>query len=209
MFHDMHTPSPIAAALTGILLAINRWVYRFWDHRHPRTPELGTVLKRLQNWRRRLEALVLAWERDQLPGRRPGRPRARTASARAPMPGRRGWAVGLIAYDLGGLLQDFANRDDIKALVQATPQAGRILRPMLHAFAEPLPDHLKLPPRPRRVRTPKPREPRLRLRPISFTRAQIARMTAGELTAIYGRLPPHFPLPIPNLNLIRRKIAAG
>jgi hypothetical protein len=34
-------------------------------------------------------------------------------------------------------------------------------------------------------------------------------MTAAELTAIYGRMPPHFNLPIPNFNYIRRKIAAG
>jgi hypothetical protein len=34
-------------------------------------------------------------------------------------------------------------------------------------------------------------------------------MSAAELTAQYGRLPPHFPLPIRNLGYIRRKIAAG
>jgi hypothetical protein len=34
-------------------------------------------------------------------------------------------------------------------------------------------------------------------------------MTAAELRVHYGPLPPHFPLPIPNLNYIRRKIAAG
>jgi hypothetical protein len=100
---------------------------------------------------------------------------------------------------------------DTQALVAAAPQAGRILRPLCHTIGVELPDWLKLPKRPRKPRPPKPPKPRKeRQGPArGFTRRQIDAMSVAELRAHYGRLPPHFPLPIPNICYIRRKIAAG
>lgn len=113
--------------------------------------------------------------------------------------------AGPLAYML------YEQNPEARALVAAAPRAGRLLRPLCRIFGVRVPDWLKLPRRPRKPRPPKPAVPRvLRRTPArGFTRQQIEGMTAAELKAHYGPLPPHFPLPIPNLNLIRRKIPAG
>ncbi len=103
---------------------------------------------------------------------------------------------------------------EVKALVAAAPQTGRLLRPLCLLFEMPVPDYLRLPKRVRKPRAPKPRATpsarKERQGPArGFTRKQIDAMSVADLLAHYGRLPPHFPLPIPNLNYIRRKIAAG
>jgi hypothetical protein len=102
---------------------------------------------------------------------------------------------------------------EMQALVEVAPQAGRLLRPLCRLFEMEVPAYLRLPrapkaPRPRRKRAPKPLEPRpAKIRQL--TRREIDGMTAAELVAHYGRLPPHFPLPFRNLNHVRRRIAAG
>ncbi|MBN9561433.1 MAG: hypothetical protein J0H14_12000, partial [Alphaproteobacteria bacterium] len=59
---------------------------------------------------------------------------------------------GMRAYDLelGRLLDD----PEMRAFLAAVPQAGRLLRPLWRRLTtEPLPEILRLPPRPRRPRT--------------------------------------------------------
>eukprot|EP01035_Chromulina_nebulosa_P052238 gene52238-71235_t len=62
-------------------------------------------------------------------------------------------------------------------------------------FGATQPAWLALPRRARKPRAPKPpKPPRLRQTPArGFTRAQIAQMTAADLLAHYGRLPPALP----------------
>jgi hypothetical protein len=105
------------------------------------------------------------------------------------------------------MLQD----PEARALAEAAPQAGRLFRPLCHMLGLDQPEWLRLPKRPRKPRKPRPPKPRKpRQGPArGFTRRQIDGMTAAQLLAHYGKLPPHFPLPIRNLNYIRRKIAAG
>ncbi len=182
-------------------------------------PLLSLVLRRMWRLIARFDRLVLAWERDQLPTPRLRAPRPATAR-KAPtpalrLPARFGWLGKLVpaaqagAGPLAHMLWE--QPDEARALVAAAPQAGRILRPLCRIFGVTPPDWLKLPRRPRKPRPAKPAAPpRLRQTPArGFTRRQIEAMTGAELKAHYGPLPPHFPLPIPNLNLIRRKIAAG
>ena len=176
------------------------------------------VWNRLNRTLARLDRLVVRWQSGALRpprARKPATPRApakRTPPA-TKLPTRQAWLLHLIP--LAGQHQDrvkaILDDAEIAALVAAAPQAGRLLRPLARMFGLPLSDHLKLPPRQRKPRAPKPpKPPRLRQTPArGFTRAQIARMSVAELRALYAPLPPHFPLPIPNLNLIRRKIAAG
>ena len=208
----MHSFTPLGTALYGILILLREVIARHASAFRAQAPGAVAAWERVNRLFHRFEALVLAWERGQLPTPRPRAPRIRKPASRAPRPGGFAWLGRLVpgTGGFGGTLLVFLEREDIKALITAAPQAGRILRPMLHALGWEPPAHLKLPPRPPRPRKPRPKaEPRRRLTPIHLTRAQIDRMTAAELTHLFGRLPPHFPLPIPNLNHIRRKIAAG
>jgi hypothetical protein len=120
----------------------------------------------------RLDRLVHRWRTNTLPTprRRPqgAPPRARTpANPRPvhpghrvlpPIPRRRGWLLLLVqpAAQLRPAFIDFLTRDDIRQLVADAPQAGRLLRPLCHALAAPLPDWLRLPRRPRKPTAPKP-----------------------------------------------------
>ena len=64
--------------------------------------------------------------------------------------------------EAGAWLHYFLQRDDMPAFLAAVPRAGRLLRPLCHMLGVPLPEYLKLPPRPRKPRARKPRTPRAR-----------------------------------------------
>jgi len=52
-------------------------------------------------------------------------------------------------------LQALLDDPEMRALLAASPQAGRILRPLWRKLSpRPLPDVLRLPPRPRRAKPP-------------------------------------------------------
>jgi hypothetical protein len=185
-------------------------------------PLLDLVMGRLWRVIGRFDRLVLKWERGQLPAARV-RARRATAARKAAtpvlrLPARFGWLLKLVPLAHMGnghlryMLED--PESGARELVAAAPQAGRILRPLCRILGTPVPDWLALPKRKRKPRPPQPRATPSargeRQGPArGFTRRQIDGMTAAELLAHYGRLPPHFPLPIPNLGYIRRKIAAG
>ena len=59
--------------------------------------------------------------------------------------------------EAGGWLSNFLHRDDMPAFLAAVPRAGRLLRPLCHMLGVAPPEFLKLPSRPRKPRTPKPR----------------------------------------------------
>jgi len=74
-------------------------------------------------------------------------------------PRRRGWVTRMAppCAEAGGWLSYFLHRDDMPAFLAAVPRAGRLLRPLCHMLGVTPPEYLRLPPRPRRPRTPRPR----------------------------------------------------
>ena len=150
------------------------------------TLALGPLMPLLYNYLgrtvRRLDALVLKWERDQLPARpcasRPTRttpaPRDATPAPKTPgLPTKNGWLLAchppLGMYS--GAVEQLLTDPDTRALLAAAPQAGRLLRPLARMFGLALPEWLRLPKRPRKPPAPKPRKPRedlSDLRPIAI-----------------------------------------
>jgi hypothetical protein len=180
---------------------------------------LGLMVTRVWRLKQRLEALYNRFRTGTLPARRAQPSRAGQAAkpwpARVYVSGKRAWLVAICGWQTAGAagqLQHWLTHPDMPNFLAVAPQAGRHLRPLLHALGLQCPDYLKLPPRPRKPRVPKasPKPGRPRQTPErGFTRAQIDQMSAADLRAHYGRLPPHANLPIPNLNYIRRKIGLG
>ncbi len=171
-------------------------------------PLLNLVWGRLTRLLTRLDRLTRLWEADRLPTPRPRRPA--TPRQRPPpelrQPTGHGWLARLLGPNFGpagvaALLQD----PDARALFEAAPQAGRIFRPLCRLLGVDQPDWLRLPPRPRKPRAPKPPRPESRTAMIRRWR----RMTGAELSAEFSPLPPHFNLPIPGYQAIRRKIRAA
>jgi hypothetical protein len=177
----------------------------------------------------RLDRLVVRWQAGEDMRPRARKPRAEGAApvaAKPPvlrLPARQMWLTKILQPVAWQILQwssaitQLLDDPEVKALVAAAPQTGRLLRPLCLLFEMPVPEYLRLP---KRVRKPRaPRAPKPRATPSArrerqgpargFTRKQIDAMSVADLLAHYGKLPPHFPLPIPNLNYIRRKIATG
>ena len=65
----------------------------------------------------------------------------------------------MCSSDLSDLERMFSEPEFL-ALLQAAPQAGRIVRPLCRALGIPLPQILQLPQRPRREKPPRARKPR-------------------------------------------------
>lgn len=95
-----------------------------------------------------------------LPARpRPPRPRPDRDPANPRLTRSRGWlrrALGPNSINHGTQIIHMLVRPDMPAFLAATPQAARILRPILHLLAIDLPAELALPPRPPRIRPPRP-----------------------------------------------------
>jgi hypothetical protein len=72
------------------------------------------------------------------------------------LPRKFGWLIRFVPYEaacFGSQLQHQLSRPEMVALIEAAPQAGRILRPLCWMLAIPLPPILRLPPK---QRIPKP-----------------------------------------------------
>ncbi len=170
---------------------------------------------RLRKTLLRLDRLTLRWQAGRLRPRAPARPRPKPATPRPPaarLPASQGWLAKMLAPDPGeillhnGQILQLLEDPEVRALVAAAPQAGRLLRPLARAFNLPLPEYLRLPSRPRKPRPRKPRAPRP---PSPGTLAKRFRhMTGAELAVWFCPIPPHFNLPIPGWRKIRRKIIA-
>jgi hypothetical protein len=73
------------------------------------------------------------------------------------LPRKFGWLIRFVPYEaacFGSQLQHLMSQPEMMALIEAAPQAGRILRPLCWMLAIPLPPSLRLPRRP-----PKPKPP--------------------------------------------------
>ena len=180
-------------------------------------PLLGLLWNRISRTIRLFTRLAALWRVGTLPTPRPiraGRKRPPAPAKLLQIPGNRTWLLtltGTAAAVASASVRALMTDAELRRFLAECPQAARHLRPLCQMLgmssSDPELAPIRLPPRPRK---PRPKaEPKRRLTPLRFTRAQIDKMTAAELTYLYGKLPPHFPLPIPNLNHIRRKIAAG
>ena len=172
----MHSPTSLSENLARTVDLLREKVGQHAVKFRALAPLILLVWNRICRLRNRFTRLMLLWERGQLPT---PRPRAKRPSQPHPKPELRlptgkMWLVKLVPFTAEniGHIEGLLNDPDIKALVAAHPQAGRILRPWARMFGIALPDHLKLPPRaPRKPRPPKPRRPKIDLsdlRPIAI-----------------------------------------
>jgi len=139
-------------------------------------PLLILVWNRLSRLRRRFAALAGKFHAGTLPAPRTPRRRARPTTERPPsqLPRKPGWLGRLLPepWWLGGCrdpLRRLLKDPELLALLAATPQAGRLLRPLYCLLGDPPPPVLQLPNRPRRPRPkaePKPKPPK----PVDITR---------------------------------------
>jgi hypothetical protein len=71
------------------------------------------------------------------------------------LPRKFGWLIRFVPYEaacFGSQLQHQLSQPEMIALIEAAPQAGRILRPLCWMLAIPIPPSLRLPPKPRKPR---------------------------------------------------------
>jgi hypothetical protein len=156
---------------------------------------------RLERLGNRLTRLYDHWQQGTLPKPRPKTARPKTTQRpttpqipELPAPGMplvnapprlprgRGWITRRIPESgpSAGQLHDLLQQPNIQDFVQAAPQAARLLRPLCHALGVDQPAWLKLPPRPRAQRRPRPPKPRrlkltdptLNLRPYEIAAAR-------------------------------------
>ena len=103
---------------------------------------------RVARMRTRLERLVALWRAGKLP--LPRAPRVQVAAERKPagdkqiFPTGRNWLAGRIGYEAaayGSQLRHLLTEAECVAFMEACPQAGRILRPLLRMLSgDPLPE---------------------------------------------------------------------
>jgi hypothetical protein len=103
---------------------------------------------------------------EPLPGEAsPGQPTPDPTPPRQPerlLPRKFGWLIRFVPYEaacFGSQLQHQFSQPEMVALLEAAPQAGRILRPLCWMLAIPLPPNLRLPGKPRKPRPPKQPRP--------------------------------------------------
>jgi hypothetical protein len=146
-------------------------------------PLIVLTVDRLRHLLARFNSLAARAQAGKLrpPRRRTVRPRAAPPPGDAPPPGEApsdnpapdpkpprqrerllpqkfGWLIRFVPYEaacFGSQLQHQLSQPEMVALIEAAPQAGRILRPLCWMLAIPLPPNLRLPPRPRKPRPPR------------------------------------------------------
>ena len=170
------TRTELGAAWAVVIDGIASVVKHFAAHLPAIAPLLMAIHCRFPPIIARLDRLIQRWHAGTLPPPRPSR--AGTARRKTPLrPDRprhqtgRFWLIRLVQrtaqYAPG--IEILLARPDTRALVEAAPQAGRLIRPLCRAFGLVQPDWLRLPPRPPRPRPaprrhpPGPRSPRPRL----------------------------------------------
>lgn len=189
VIHPFHIIA-VATALCAPLAQTLSRVCALVSNHIPRAPRLAPVLTlayhRINRMVRRLDRLVAHWQAGTLPKPRPSRtrqPRRKQPDSDQPMPPRlprgRAWLVRLVqpTAQLAGQVETFLATPETRALVEAAPQAGRLLRPLCRALGIAPPDWLRLPARPRPPRKPRtkpPRPPATPYRPLpAYVRAAV------------------------------------
>ena len=155
-------PDAISASLRLILLGL-RSVIGMWGLDGPRTVLLSNRIGRVFG---RIERMLMRFRAGKL---RLGSQRTETTrqvlAHRVPaivLPRRFGWLVIAGKHQAAGYgcqLQALLQEPDMAALLEAAPQAKRMLRPLCRALAIELPWTIT-PPRPPRPRKPRPSRPK-------------------------------------------------
>ncbi len=180
----------------GLLVERLRWTLADWVDRNPRNRDvLGPLAlllwKYLQRTTRKLAALhaqfaagTLAPRKDRAP-RRAAEPAESTPPERSKLPGGPVLARFGAGY-LGAWLLALVDDPEMQALLAASPQAGRLLRPLWRRLTnDPLPAPLRLPPKPPRSEQP--------LAPAALAAAPPDATTPNALAHAPPQVPPQVP----------------
>lgn len=160
-FQPTNLQSDIARRLAEIVHVLGSIVRR-WPAWPPIVnPLLGLAFARLRRAVFRLDRLVVRWRTGNL---RPKSARPRTSPRPKPprpelrAPARNAWLLHILQPMAHGqsYLRDLLADPEIQALIEAAPQAGRLFRPLCRMFGLPVPENLRLPPRPPRAPKPAP-----------------------------------------------------
>ncbi len=184
--------SPITL-LTNIFRDLHAAIAPLIGRDLPRAPILPLLQAYLLRTIERLAALHARWQSNTLPRPRPARVRpARPHQAVRPrLPTTPAWivhAVGFHAANHASQLTYLLATPDLAAFLAATPQAGRLLRPIARMLGTQLPPALTLPSPPPRPRRPRPRPPQPAPAPEprhgKYTPAEIRRYRPGPMPAL-------------------------
>ena len=106
---------------------------------------------RLNRLTARFQALFARWQTNTLPMPRIRASRPYTPREYLRLPTTPGWINQRIAEaaPCAGTLDILLQHPELPKFLQQAPQAGRLLRPLLHALGLTLPPYLRLPPRPK------------------------------------------------------------
>ena len=179
------TPHPLAERFAWMITWFSRMMGVEAYRRRVDGPSGAAALRRIERLGRRFAELVAMWQAGTLPAVRPARPRpasARVAKPRPPglLPWGFNWFRKLFpetAAPFSGTLLEMLHGDpQMVALAAATPQAGRIVRPMCWMLGVKPPEYMQLPRRPRRPRPPRPKVAKKPLTPEQVD-AKVARMS--------------------------------
>jgi len=186
---EFSSPSSSYQSLLAVLRAL-RGEVGGWELRGVFNHLLAMLLyRRLGEICRKIERLAARFQAGRLWRRAPGVPRiGRPGSGRARLwPGRFGWLVRAASHQAAGYgaqLSDILGQPEMVALLQAAPQAARILRPVCRMLA--LEESLLRPGEV--VAEPQAKAPRVKRRrvrkPIDWGRIPLPR---GVLTAMRQR----------------------
>ena len=147
-----------AVVINGVCTMLGLYAVKLRD----RSVLLSDIHWRVARMLRRLDHLALRWQANTLPKPRTRAPRPRPDRPARParLPTGRYWLVKALqpTAQFTPHIEAFLARPDTRALVEAAPQAGRILRPLCRGYGIELPPWLALP------RSPPP-PPRVRLKP--------------------------------------------
>ena len=148
-----------AGIINGLCALLGHHAVRLRD----RSVVLSLIHWRIARMVRRLDHLALRWQANTLPKPRPSRPRAKCARPAQParLPSGRYWLIRALqpTAQFTPHIEAFLARPDTRALVEAAPQAGRILRPLVRMLGLTAPEYLRLPPRPKPSVRPRPTQP--------------------------------------------------
>lgn len=167
---------PPQTVTLGLMLAALRERVAAWGGRRLMPVALVLLLyRRVGEIGVRMERLLARFRAGRLVVRRPGVTRQRREEMPCPRgkrvwPGRFGWLVQAGSHEAAGLaaqLRFVLDQPDMVALLQAAPQAVRLLQPLCRALAIETdvlhPGRVPVPPVEKPARVPRVRKPRLKL----------------------------------------------
>ena len=161
-------PTGLMPRFTLFINQVKRTMGEVMLYRHDTTPLAMLLWEYLSTTLRRLTALHARFAAGKLAAApRARRPLAERVAAECPRaePRPSGIPPGpvlMTVFGAGfdGILQALLDDPEMRALLAASPQAGRILRPLWRKLSpRPLPEVLRLPPRPRQPKPPRAKPP--------------------------------------------------